>query len=192
MTEPRFDRLLGGKNLPSRSEKEDVLARVLADPRVRKKRVWPVLWLGAFSAVAAAAAIFVFRAPLPEDFTARGGEELLLAVRCANGAVCRRDEKLFVGAAASKALPYFAAFLQTSDDKVWWMTPNTEAQPAAALGPTLTWLPEALQLDAQIALGDATLHGVFLDKPLTQKQIAEAFERGELKEVQRHLRVVAP
>jgi hypothetical protein len=158
---------------------------------LRDKRRW---WIGALSAAAACAVAVVWlRTPaLRDGMTEHGGEERLFSVRCAAGAVCHSSEKLLIGASATTALPYFAAFLEANDGQTRWIVPNEEKDTATTLGTSFVWLPQALQLDTKIPSGDATVYGIFLPQRFSQKEIAERFEHRRAKVIERHITVVVP
>ena len=184
--DPRFDRLLSGRDRPSITEREAVLDRLLEGAGPRTRPFWTVeRWAWALAA-AAAALLLVPSALLlhgrGERLTARGGAEPVAVVElaCSRGDPaqgCPRGAKLFFRVQAPEKRRYFAALGVSQTGSAVWYFPSGDAQrsellPAAGSG----------VLAQAIVLGDEHLPGVyqvlsvFSEWPMAREEIRKAIE----------------
>jgi hypothetical protein len=137
-------------------------------------------WFGALSAVAAAAALFVFFRGQEEDTRVKGGVGWHVTVSGKTGSRTLREgtlvtpgETLSFQVASDK--PVFVAVVSHAPDG-WWVYAPSEGNNALRVERGLTLVPEGAQLDE--TEGNETLFFVTGDEPFDPMQVRDALKNG--------------
>ena len=173
-----LSRLLAGRNRLGRLEKEQILERVLAETRPRRRSRW---WFAAMPAIAAVVAIVLVLVPWrregDDEFTARGAGSALgvFEPTCPRG--CRPGEKILFDFSGTSGYRYFAAFSQRADGTVLWYFPSSEGDRSIDLAQHAAGVLEhGIVIGAEHAAGTYRVFGVFSHEPLSRAQIRERFD----------------
>ncbi len=94
------------------------------------------------------------------------------------GAICARGDRLYFALSAGPRWHYFSAVSEMRDGVAVWYFPNatTSSAPIAAGEP---WLAQSSEIEETHPLGEATLHGLFSQRPLSEDDVRRALGSGD-------------